>query len=92
MPIDWKASLAIAHSLPRCGAKARTRNKAPCRGMPMKNGRCRFHGGKSPGAPRGEKHGRYISGKFSKVEKESKTDFYDFVKTLDATENSGVVS
>jgi hypothetical protein len=33
-----------------------------------------------------------LAGKFSKVEKESKTDFYDFVKTLDATENSGVVS
>jgi hypothetical protein len=29
----------------RCGAKARTRGGAPCRGPAMKNGRCRMHGG-----------------------------------------------
>ena len=46
---------------PRCGA--RTRKGNPCRSPAMANGRCRMHGGKSPGAPRGNgnalKHGRY---------------------------------
>jgi hypothetical protein len=28
----------------------------------MKNGRCRLHGGKSPGAPRGERNGNYRHG------------------------------
>ncbi|WP_352547190.1 HGGxSTG domain-containing protein [Mesorhizobium australicum] len=49
------------HSSPRCGAK--TRSAHPCKSPAMPNGRCRLHGGKSPGAPRGNsnalKHGRY---------------------------------
>ena len=49
------------HLSPRCGA--RTRNGHPCQSPAMPNGRCRMHGGKSPGAPRGNayarKHGRY---------------------------------
>jgi hypothetical protein len=45
----------------RCGA--RTRNQSSCQAPAMPNGRCRMHGGKSPGAPKGNKnafkHGRY---------------------------------
>jgi uncharacterized protein YjcR len=45
----------------RCGAK--TRKGAPCQGPSMPNGRCRMHGGNSPGAPKGNrnawKHGHY---------------------------------
>jgi hypothetical protein len=45
----------------RCGAK--TRRGTPCAGMAMPNGRCRMHGGTSPGAPKGNrnawKHGHY---------------------------------
>ena len=36
-----------------------------CQSPAMKNGRCRMHGGKSPGAPKGNrnalKHGRYTA-------------------------------
>ena len=39
---------------PRCGAK--TRKGTPCKGPAMKNGRCRMHGGKSPGGPIGNQH------------------------------------
>lgn len=43
----------------RCGAK--TRSGKPCRTPPMPNGRCRMHGGPSPGPPKGSqnafKHG-----------------------------------
>ncbi len=44
--------------IPRCGAK--TRSGGFCGHYAMKNGRCRYHGGKSTGAknPR-VKHGRY---------------------------------
>jgi hypothetical protein len=46
---------------PRC--LARTRRGSPCQSPAMPNGRCRMHGGPSPGAPSGNrnalKHGRY---------------------------------
>ena len=45
----------------RCAA--RTRAGKPCQSPAMPNGRCRMHGGLSPGAPKGNqnayKHGRY---------------------------------
>ena len=51
------------HRSPRCGA--RTRAGRPCRSPAMPNGRCRLHGGLSPGAPKGNKnalkHGRYTA-------------------------------
>jgi len=44
-----------------CGAKTRAGGR--CKSRPMKNGRCRMHGGASPGAPKGNKnawkHGKY---------------------------------
>jgi hypothetical protein len=44
---------------------ARTRRGTPCQSRAMKNGRCRMHGGPSPGAPKGNKHaykhGRYTA-------------------------------
>jgi hypothetical protein len=46
-----------------CGA--RTRRGSRCRSPAMPNGRCRMHGGLSPGAPKGNrnafKHGRYAA-------------------------------
>jgi hypothetical protein len=49
------------HRVRRC--LARTRRGTPCQSPAMKNGRCRMHGGPSPGAPKGNrnalKHGRY---------------------------------
>ncbi|MDJ0944571.1 MAG: HGGxSTG domain-containing protein [Kiloniellales bacterium] len=42
------------HQSPRCGV--RTRKKRPCRSPAMSNGRCRMHGGKSPGAPKGNRN------------------------------------
>ena len=49
------------HLSRRCGA--RTRSGSRCRSPAMPNGRCRLHGGMSPGAPKGNrnawKHGHY---------------------------------
>ena len=51
------------HLSRRCGA--RTRSGGLCKSPAMKNGRCRMHGGTSPGAPKGNKnalkHGRYTA-------------------------------
>jgi hypothetical protein len=45
-----------------CTGFARTRSGQPCQATAMPNGRCRMHGGTSPGAPKGNKnafkHGR----------------------------------
>ncbi|WP_371870761.1 HGGxSTG domain-containing protein [Sandarakinorhabdus glacialis] len=42
---------------------ASTRHSTPCQSPAMKNGRCRMHGGRSPGAPKGNRnawrHGIY---------------------------------
>ncbi|WP_321576643.1 HGGxSTG domain-containing protein [Bradyrhizobium barranii] len=47
----------------RCGA--RTRSGKSCQSPGMANGRCRMHGGSSPGAPKGNQHayehGRYTA-------------------------------
>jgi hypothetical protein len=51
------------HRAKRCGA--RTRTGKPCQSPAMANGKCRMHGGPSPGAPSGNKnaykHGRYTA-------------------------------
>jgi hypothetical protein len=44
---DWRVTLPLAQSCPRCGA--RTRSGAACKAPSMPNGRCRMHGGKSTG-------------------------------------------
>jgi uncharacterized protein YjcR len=52
------------HLSKRCGARKKSSGK-PCQSPAMKNGRCRMHGGASPGAPKGNrnalKHGRYTA-------------------------------
>ena len=52
------------HLSPRCGARSK-RTGEPCQSAAMKNGRCRMHGGKSSGAPKGNqnalKHGNYTA-------------------------------
>jgi hypothetical protein len=51
------------HLSKQCGA--RTRSGKECLSPAMPNGRCRMHGGPSPGAPKGNKHalkhGRYTA-------------------------------
>ena len=49
-----RQSRLAMHLSRRC--LARTRRGTPCQSPAMPNGRCRMHGGKSPGAPRGNKN------------------------------------
>ena len=48
---------------PRC--LARTRRQTLCQSPAMPNGRCRIHGGLSPGAPRGKANGQYKHGRYT---------------------------
>jgi hypothetical protein len=43
------------HQSPRCRAHSRRSGK-PCQNAAMKNGRCRMHGGKATGAPKGNRN------------------------------------
>jgi hypothetical protein len=51
------------HRASKC--RARTRSGQSCQSPAMPNGRCRMHGGMSPGAPKNNKnafkHGRYTA-------------------------------
>jgi hypothetical protein len=72
---------------PRCGA--RTRGGRPCRYPAMPNGRCRIHGGLSPGAPRGSANGRFKDGYWTREAVEERK----FIRSLlKAGLNMGVKS
>lgn len=44
------------HNAPRCGARTKINNGKPCQCPAIKGkSRCRLHGGKSSGAPKGNK-------------------------------------
>jgi hypothetical protein len=58
-PVNAGMQAIAAH--PRCRAHARTTGQ-PCRCPAMANGRCKLHGGKSPGAPQGVKNGNFAHG------------------------------
>jgi hypothetical protein len=60
----------------RCGA--RTRTDQPCQCPAMPNGKCRIHGGLSPGAPRGVANGRYTDGYWTREAVEERR----FVRSL----------
>jgi rRNA maturation protein Nop10 len=80
---DWRTTLPLAHSCPRCGAK--TRVGTPCRSPAMPNGRCRMHGGCSTGPRTAEglermrrantKHGAYSR---------ERRELMRLIRTLDA--------
>src|SRR5688572_2331375 len=59
----WKAGLDRARIAPKCGA--RTRSAGACGQPGMKNGRCRYHGGKSTGprTPEGRERSRMANWK-----------------------------
>ena len=52
----WQRGIEAARAADRCGA--RTRRGTICQGPAMPNGRCKTHGGRSPGAPKGERNGQ----------------------------------
>lgn len=53
--------LANLNAAPRCGARNRAGTPCQCPAMRDRK-RCRLHGGKSTGAPRGTANGNYTDG------------------------------
>ena len=74
----WQQALAKANQAPRCGAKTRKPGCPPCQAPAMLNRRCRMHGGKSPGAPKGIRHGRYTHGCYTQESKRTRS----YIKAL----------
>ena len=68
---------------PQCGARSK-RTGFPCKAPSMPNGRCRLHGGKSPGAPSGEKHWNYRHGRRSKAAAQNKREVRELLRALRA--------
>ena len=77
-------ALDHARAARRCGARGR-RSGLPCRGPAMKNGRCRMHGGRSPGAPKGERNGRYRHGRWTAEHQALMTEARNLRKAVDAS-------
>lgn len=63
----------------RCGAKARSGHS--CKSRAMKNGRCRMHGGTSPGAPQGPLHWNYKHGYWTKNAIQKRRETAELIKS-----------
>jgi hypothetical protein len=75
---DLSQRVAQMNDAPRCGA--RTRSGTPCRCPAMPNGKCRIHGGLSPGAPRGTANGNYRDGYWTREAVEERKFIRSLVK------------
>jgi hypothetical protein len=58
------AHLMNIRAAPRCGAKTRAGSPCQCPAIRGRN-RCRLHGGRSTGAPKGQRNGNYKVGEFT---------------------------
>ncbi len=65
---------------PRCGAK--TRSGRPCEGPAMPNGRCRMHGGASPGAPKGKANGNYRHGRYTSEAIKQRRQLMEWIRMM----------
>jgi|SRR6266446_3181100 hypothetical protein len=75
---DLSERLAQMNDTPRCGAKTRAGSRCRCPAMP--NGKCRIHGGLSPGAPRGAANGNYRDGYWTREAVEERKFIRSLVK------------
>jgi hypothetical protein len=78
MSRDLSQHVAQMNDTPRCGA--RTRSGTSCQCLPMPNGKCRIHGGLSPGAPRGKANGSYHDGYWTQEAVEERKFIRSLVK------------
>jgi hypothetical protein len=51
----------------------------------MKNGRCRIHGGLSPGAPTGKANGAWRHGRYSREHIEARRAMRELIRAASAT-------
>jgi hypothetical protein len=63
----------------RCLARRR-KSHLPCQAPAMPNGRCRIHGGLSPGAPKGKGNGMWRHGRYSKEHLEMRRAMRELIR------------
>lgn len=66
---DLVRRLTNMREAPRCGARTRAGNACQCPAIRDRK-RCRLHGGKSPGGPRGRRNGNFKQGDWTKEAEE----------------------
>ena len=74
------AQLTKLREAPRCGAKTRAGGLCQCPAIRDRK-RCRLHGGRSTGAPKGRANGNYISGDFTAEAAEERQWLRSLVRT-----------
>jgi hypothetical protein len=79
--------LANIRAAPRCGAKTRAGGACQCPAIRGRK-RCRLHGGRSTGAPKGSGNGRYRSGEFTAEAVEERQWLRSIVRTYGKLEKS----
>jgi hypothetical protein len=77
----WAHALRLARSAHRCGARTRRGTCCQCPAIAGR-ARCRLHGGLSPGAPRGPRNGRYVSGYYSQQATEDRRKLRILIKRM----------
>lgn len=81
-PIRTLGTLLMSQPPALAGARrclARTRSANPCQGPAMKNGRCRMHGGRSKGAPKGSQNA-LKHGFFTRAAIEERRDVAEYLR------------
>ena len=77
--------LANISAAPRCGAKTRAGGACQCPAIRGRN-RCRLHGGRSTGAPKGSGNGNFTTGEFTAEAIEEKRWLRSVVRTYGKVE------
>jgi hypothetical protein len=75
------AQLAKIRAAPRCGAKTRAGGACQCPAIRGRK-RCRLHGGRSTGAPKGRGNGNYRDGTFTAEAVEERQWLRSIVRTF----------
>jgi hypothetical protein len=78
MSLNLPQHVSQMSDAPRCGARTRSSGRCRCPAMP--NGKCRIHGGLSPGAPRGTANGNYHDGYWTREAVEERKFIRSLVK------------
>ena len=81
------AHLANMRQAPRCGAKTRAGGTCQCPAIRGRN-RCRLHGGRSTGAPKGSANGNFTAGEFTAEAIEERQWLRSVVRTYGKLEKS----
>jgi len=79
----WQRGLEAARAADRCGA--RTRRGTTCQSPAMPNGRCRIHGGRSPGARPAERNGNWRGGFYSQQSQAERRRLRDLIRQMRET-------